>query len=443
MELGELRVVTQNSPSTYYYGAEERRGIEYELARAFADRLGVRLRMTTPKEFWRLFPAVTSGDAHIAAAGLTATEPRRAMVDFGPSYQHVEPVLIYRMGTRRPHSIEQVQGGNLEVLAGSSHVGLLRRLRESAPDLQWAENRAVSAEVLVRRVAQGDIDYAIVNSNELKLLRHYYPEVQVAFELESGRDLAWALPRNAPELREKVESFFAEIQATGELQSILDRYYYAARDFDFVGSRAFVRHLNARFPHYQAMFQEAELETGVDWRLLAAISYQESHWNADAVSPTGVRGLMMLTEKTAQMMQVDTRDDPRESIIGGARYFRRVLDKFPERIPTEDRLLLAVAAYNIGFGHVEDARIITEIRGADPDSWDDVRESLPLLSDEAWYSRVRRGYAPGSVPVQYVDNVRRYRALLEWMAGTEVLSAVPESDTAAPVVETGEAATTG
>jgi membrane-bound lytic murein transglycosylase F len=422
---GELRVITQNSPATFYYGTDEPRGIEFELARGFADRLGVSLRMYTADEFWRLFPDLLAGKAHIGAAGLTITLPRQEVVTFGPAYQTVEPQLIYRMGTKKPKSIADLNGGRLEVLQGSSHVGLLEEARERTPYLYWQETPATSAEALIRRVAHGEIDYAIVNSNEFNLLRHYYPEATVAFGLGVESQVAWAIPKHAESLRESIAAYFAEIESTGELQDILDRYYYAFRDFDFVGSRAFVRHLNTRFPQYENLFVEAELETGIDWRLLAAISYQESHWSSDAVSPTGVRGLMMLTEKTAKTVTVRDRRDPRESILGGARYFSLVLEKIPERIPEEDRIWMAVAAYNIGFGHLEDARIITQMQGGNPDNWEEVRERLPLLSDESWYKRVQRGFARGSVPVTYVDNVRRYFGLLQWMAGTEILSERP------------------
>jgi membrane-bound lytic murein transglycosylase F len=131
---------------------------------------------------------------------------------------------------------------------------------------------------------------------------------------------------------------------------------------------------------------------------------------------------MMLTQLTAEMMDVPDRSDPEASILGGARYFENVLNKIPERIPAEDRQWLAVAAYNIGFGHVEDARIITEMQGGNPDSWEEVRVRLPLLSNEDWHSRVERGFARGAVPVEYVDNVRRYYTLLRWTAGTQILA---------------------
>ena len=430
--MGELRIVTRNSPTTFYYGANERHGIEYELARAFADHLGVRLRLTTTDDIWQIFPEVSSGKAHIAAAGLIATEAREDMVAFGPGYQNVSAELVYRMGSPRPDSLADVAGGRLEVRAGSAHVGMLYRALESMPTLSWAENRTSDSEALIRRVAEGTIDYAIVNSNELEVLRNYYPEVSVAFDLESEGQLAWALPKGADDLREAVDGFFATMKATGDLDRILKRYYDAVPEFDFVDSRAFMSHLSERFPLYRRTFQAAERETGIDWRLIAAIAYQESHWDADAVSPTGVKGLMMLTAKTASMMDVEDRLDPHESILGGARYLADVLDKIPERIPAEDRLLMAVAAYNVGFGHLEDARIITESMDADKDSWDAVREHLPLLADEDWYPHLKRGYAQGYVPVQYVDNVRYYYWMLEQATSTDIFATVSRRTVARP-----------
>jgi membrane-bound lytic murein transglycosylase F len=434
--LGELRVVTRNAPTTFYYGANERYGIEYELAKAFADHLGVRLNLRTVDQIDQIFPAIASGQSHIAAAGLTVTESRENLVAFSPSYQEVTPQLIYRMGAKRPRSMEDVAGSLLEIRAGSSHVELLYRALDKIPGLAWAENRSSGAETLMRRVAQGTIDYAVVNSNEFNLLRNYYPEVRVAFDLESQASLGWALPRHAYDLQEEVSAFFAEMEATGDLGRILDRYYVATRDFDFVGASAFVRHLNERFAGFRSAFQAAENETGIDWKILAAIAYQESHWNADAVSPTGVKGLMMLTANTANLVGISDRADPRDSILGGARYLARVLEKFPDRIPEEDRMLMAIAAYNIGFGHVEDARIITESRDGNKDSWEDVRENLPLLTDERWYPHLKRGYAPGSVPVQYVDNVRHYYWLLDRVTGTKIFSALaitPQDKTGDPI----------
>ncbi len=416
---GELRVVTRNTPAAFYNGADEPRGIEYELARGFAERLGVGLRIYIADQ---VFPDLVARKAHIAAASLTVADARKDTVVFGPAYQDIQPQVIYRQGTKRPRSLADLRNGRLEVEAESSHAHLLTELRADEPLLTWIEDSDSSGEELIRRVAEGEIDYTIADSHLFELLRHFYPDLRVAFPLGPSDQLAWALPKGDEALRESIASYFAELEAMGELNRILDRYYFASREFDYVGSRAFMRHVNTRLPRYRDFFLEAERSTGIDWRLLAAIAYQESQWDPAAVSPTGVRGMMMLTEHTAGMMEVKDRLDARGSILGGAHYYLRVRRKVPERIGEPDRSWLAVAAYNLGFGHLEDARIITQTQGADPDRWDEVRARLPLLSDKAWFSRVQRGFAPGPTAVTYVDNVRRYYEILMWLDSHETLT---------------------
>ncbi len=312
MSRGELRVVTRNSPAAFYYGADEPRGIEYELARGFAQRLGVDLRIYMADQFGQVFPDVVSGKADVAAAALTVADARKEAVTFGPAYQNIQQQVIYKRGTKRPRKVTDLLGGRLEVVAESAHAALLEQVRREEPMLTWIEDAHVGAEELLRKVAAGDIEYTIADSHVFALLRHFYPDVRVAFNLGPANQVAWVLPKKADELRESIAAYFAEIEATGELQRIFDRYYFASREFDYVGSRAFVRHYNTRLPQYREYFREAELATGVDWRLLAAMAYQESHWNPEAVSPTGVRGMMMLTEHTAAMMEVENRTDPRD-----------------------------------------------------------------------------------------------------------------------------------
>lgn len=418
---GELRVVTRHSPTSFYTHDEEGRGVDYELVRGFADRLGVELRIQVAEELREVISSVADGSAHIGAANLTVTASRSELVRFGPGYQQVEQDLVYHRASARPRGIRDVIGGRIMVVAGSSHVGLLERARREHPHLEWVEDPSVNDEELVRMVAEGAIDYTIIDSHGFQLLRDGYPDVRAAFSFGQSGEMAWALPKDAAGLEERVAGYFAEIEATGELQEVLDRYYASSREFHYVESRAFARHLRSRLTRYRPFFEEAELETDVSWRLLAAMAYQESHWNPRAVSPTGVRGLMMLTKHTAELVGVDNRNDPRESILGGARYLTRVQNKIPDRIAEPDRLWLSVAAYNLGFGHLEDARVITEIQGGDPDNWQDVRARLPLLEDERWYKRVKRGYAPGSQAVTYVDNIQHYHEKLEWMTADDIL----------------------
>lgn len=418
LRTGELKVVTRNTPSAFYYGADEPRGVEYELARGYAKKLGVSLRIYIDD---RVFPDLESGKAEIGAASLTTSSAPRGGVAFGPGYQEIEPLIIYRQGTPRPNRLADLVGARLDVVAGSSHAALLEKLREEEPLLTWIEHSDRSSDELIRRVADGEIDYTVADSHLFELLRNFYPELRVGFALGPVDRLAWALPEGDDALRESIAAYFAEIESTGELKRILDRYYFASSEFDYVGSSAFMRHVDTRLPRYRSFFLEAERSTGVDWRLLAAIAYQESHWDPAAVSPTGVRGIMMLTEHTAKLMEVGDRHDARASILGGAHYYLRVRRKLPERIGEPDRTWLAVAAYNLGFGHLEDARILTQTQGANPDSWSEVRARLPLLADKEWFSRVERGYAPGQAAVRYVDNVRRYYEMLMWLDSHETL----------------------
>jgi len=169
----------------------------------------------------------------------------------------------------------------------------------------------------------------------------------------------------------------------------------------------FDQHVRERLPRYQSLFQQAALLSGTDWRLLAAIGYQESNWDPRAVSPTGVRGIMMLARDTADELDID-RDSPAECIEGGALYFQQIRDRLPPQIREPDRTNMALAAYNQGLGHLQDARTLAAQLGGDPDSWHDVRNALPLLADERWFSRVRHGYADGREAVRYVLNVRDY-----------------------------------
>jgi membrane-bound lytic murein transglycosylase MltF len=167
-----------------------------------------------------------------------------------------------------------------------------------------------------------------------------------------------------------------------------------------------------RLPALRRHFQEAQTLTGIDWRLLAAIGYQESQWDPGAVSPTGVRGVMMLTAETADRMGVDNRLDPRQSIIGGARYLALLKDALPPDIAEPDRTWIALAAYNQGQGHMEDARRIAKARGGDPDSWLDVKQALPLLSRGGYRHVTRYGYARGFEALTFAENIRNYYDIL-------------------------------
>jgi membrane-bound lytic murein transglycosylase F len=416
IDAGELRVVTRNLPSAYYLGAGGPQGPEFDMASRFAAELGVKLFMYSVPTVTDVARELDSRRAHIAAAGLTRGIRLPQHSGFGPPYQQVKEHLIFRQSDTRPRHLSQANQGHIEVVAGSSHAATLEQLRVSNPNLAWVENPVAETEELLYRLSRREFDYTVADSNEFAIGRSFHPEIRIAFDLSGGKALAWAVDTRDSSLLKRVTAFFASAKAEGRLAAILDTYYGGSERFDYIQARVFIEHIESRLPQYRHWFREAASEVGVDWRLLAAVGYQESHWNPTATSPTGVRGLMMLTEATARSLDVVDRLDPRASIFGGARYFVRVRNQIPKRILEPDRTWFALAAYNVGTGHLEDARILTQMHNKNPDSWTDVREHLPLLTQTKWYTRVKRGYARGWEPVRYVENIRGYMDILDWVA---------------------------
>jgi len=420
-ERGELRVLTRNAATTYYEGAEGPTGLEYNLAQGFADELGVKLTLVTVDNVADILDRLAEGEADLAAAGLTVTEERKARVRFGPAYQEITQQLVYRKGTPPPKDLASVNG-SLEVMSHSSHAEYLRRVKATKyPELSWAENPQAGSEDLLNLVWERLIDYTIADSNEVQINQRYYPNLRVAFDVSEPQNLAWAFPRHEGNdtLYTAAVDYFDQLEKTGRLAQLLERHYGHMDKLSFAGTRIFQRHVKLRLPQYEGLFRQAAKENGLDWRLLAAMAYQESHWEPDAVSPTGVRGLMMLTRATAKQLGIRERTDPVQSIAGGARYIKAMLEYVPPQIQGRDRLWLAVAAYNVGYGHLEDARIITESRGGNPDRWMDVKDNLPLLRKKSWYRHTRHGYARGDEARHYVQNIRSYYDILVWLTEQE------------------------
>jgi membrane-bound lytic murein transglycosylase F len=414
--LGELRVVTRSGPLSYYLGSDGTpQGPEYDLARRFADELGVRLKITPMPSYVDIYAALNSGQAHIAAAALKVPTRPVADIEFGPSYQRVREHLIYRRGAPRPGSLAEIGNGDLEIAAGSSHAKALCAARDSLPDLVWVEDATTNSQALLEGVADGSIDYTIADSTEFAFAHDTHPDLRIAFDFPGSQSLAWAASNRYPEFQRDMSVFFSSLNSTGELAAIVKHYYGRSEDAEFAEAPVFMRHLQSRLPLYKRWFEEAAQQSSQDWRLLAAIGYQESKWNPSAASASGALGLMQLTVESAIAVKVANPTDPRESIFGGARYFRQVYEKIPSHVPEPDRTWFALAAYNIGYGHLEDARVLAQRAGRDPDSWGDVRTFLPLLADERWYTQTENGYARGWEPVRYVDNIRGYVDLLEWM----------------------------
>ena len=416
-ESGELRLVTRNGPTTYYVERNEARGFEYELAKRLADELGVSLQVTTAFTLDDMFRTLRRGEADIAGAGLTSTSERRGEYVTSTAYHRQRPQVIYREDRRRPEQVGDLEGLVIAVLAGSSHVDLLRRLRrETGAALTWHTFNGTDALAILERVERGEADVAIVDSVEFRIQRNLLPSLEVAFDLATEQQMVWYLSPAADNrrLNRYLSSFFNRLESDGTLKELRRAYFGHVDSLNRVGVQTFITNMRDTLPTYRPHIERVAREHQLDWALLAAISYQESHWNPGAVSYTGVRGMMMLTLPTAEELGIDDREDLMQSLRGGARYFKDLLRRLPDGIDDPDRTWMALAAYNIGMGHLEDARVLTQRHGGDPDLWADVMQHLPQLEHSEHFETLKHGYARGREAVRYVQNIRHYYNVLQW-----------------------------
>ena len=405
-ERGSLIVGTINNPIYYFIGNDGEAGLEYELAKNFADYLGVRLEIKTLENNDALFKALENHDIDIAAANLLFHGKRAEQFQVGPTYTSASWQLVYRKGNNRPNSLNQLQNP-VEIAAGSDLVELLNEAKARNPKLQWQVATNATQEELLIQVAEGKIPYTIANSIDVAAAQQIRPELAVAFDLSDETSVHWYLANNTyNELQAALLEFMDDALETGLIDRIEEKYFRHLSQFDYVDTKSYLDAVEKVLPQYQPLFEKYQGE--LDWRLLAAVAYQESHWDPAATSPTGVRGMMMLTKDTADRMKISNRTDPEQSIKAGSEYLHWLLGQMPDTINKEERIWYALAAYNMGLGHILDARRLTKNLGGNPDNWLDVKNNLPLLSEKRHYSNLKYGYARGYEAHQYVENIRRY-----------------------------------
>ncbi|MCK5539717.1 MAG: membrane-bound lytic murein transglycosylase MltF [Deltaproteobacteria bacterium] len=410
---GTLTVLTQNIPTAYYHGPEGEMGFEYDLALAFAKELGLKLEIKVVDTISEMMEEIAENRADIAAGGLTRTPAREKRFIFGPDYFTVRQELVYRKNGPHPRDLEDLKNFDFVVLARSSYEERLRELRLKWPELKWQTTADYSTDQLLEKVWLKELPCTVADSNILAANLRHYPELKIAFSISKEQPLAWPLNKNRRKLQKKLLEWFAIFSKEGHLETLTERYYGHVEIFDYVDIKIFLRRVKTLLPTYRPLFEKYAKKFNIPWTLLAAKAYQESHWNPLAKSPTGVRGIMMLTRTTAEQMGIKNRLNVSESIRGGAQYFRRLLDRVPDSYPEKDRRNVAIAAYNVGMGHIHDARQLAQLLGHNPDLWSTLKETLPLLSQKKYYKDLKHGYARGYEPVRYVERINNYRDILE------------------------------
>ncbi len=410
-ESGTITVITRNSAHSYYSYRGIPMGFEYDLAKAFSEYLGVNLKVITPK--WQNLVAVlddSNGD--FIAASLTATPSRKQQVDFSNEYLSIRQMVVLHKDNYKIRTLEDLKGKTIHVRKGTSYEERLKELKDTGLDIQIKLHNDTPTEVLISRVAEKKIEVTIADSNIAKLNRRYYPDVKIVFSIEEPQSLAWAVKKGETTLLAKMNEFLKSIKENGMLDETYEKYYGNAEVFDYVDLKKYHQRLETRLPKYKRIIKTASKKHGFDWRLIAALIYQESHFDPQARSYTGAEGLMQITKTTAKELGISDRRNPKESIMGGVKYLKRLYRKYDEA-EHRDRVLIALASYNAGHRHVRDAMRIAEEMKLDPHSWPSLVKTLPLLCYPKYYVKSRYGYCRGSEPVRYVNRILNYYDILK------------------------------
>lgn len=409
----KLRVILRNSPTTFYEDKDgERVGFEYEMIKAFAKWLKVDLEIITVDSTEQLLDELELHRGDIGVGSLTITPEREQKLLFSTPYMEVnQEVVCHRKALAK--SLKSLLEKSIIVPKDTSYIETLSQLKIKHPDLEWKEDEEDSQDHTFELVQSGEFDCTIIDSNIRSLNQMFYPDLRLGFILGKKQQIAWAMNKENSELKTIHKEWFEKIFKRTGLNNLKDKYYATTQDFDPYDINKFNERVKTRLPKYKKIFIEAAEQIGWDWKLIAAISYQESHWNPESVSPTGVRGLMMLTQSTAKAMGVKDRTDPKESIMGGARYLQKLSRRLPNFIDKNSRLWMTLASYNVGYSHLRDARGLAAWKEKNPNTWAGVRKVLPFLSQKKYYKRLPHGYARGKEPVVYVDRIKNYYELIQ------------------------------
>lgn len=409
---GEIVFLTRNAPTTYYLTRDHVAGLEYDMAKSFALYLGVKPKFTVRNTISELIGGLQDKQGHIIAAGLIETESRATQFLSGPAYQEVSLQVVCHRDGIRPKTIQQLEDINLFTAPDSSYLEALMKIKQKHKDLKWLIAPEEDTEELLERVWKRELDCVVSDSNILAINQRYYPELVASFELDKKKPLVWLVDKKATKLKEQMDLWFEKYQKT-QLHQIKQKYFGHIEIFDYVDTKTYKKRIETILPQYRHIFEKVAKRYHFNWTLIAAQSYQESHWDEDAKSPTGVRGMMMLTRRTASELGVEDRVDPEQSIDGGVRYLYRLRQNLAQELQEPDLTWIALAAYNVGLGHVRDAQLLAKRQGLNPTRWSSLVKTLPLLAKKKYYVKLKYGYARGREPVRYVTNIRDYRDILE------------------------------
>ncbi len=422
-----IKVAVRVNPASYYWLDRRPTGLDHSLLRLFAEKQGIRLEIVPTVTAARAIQLLEENRVQIAAGALSVNESLKERFLLSPPYYHIRQKFIYRYPDTRPASLNAVAMEDMDISSHPRHLETLRLARKKNHDFtEWYLHENTDSHTLIEWINLGLIRYTLADSNELAASQLFHPYVKVAFDVSDELPVAWLFRKDAPDaLTSAVEDFFTEITDNRELDRLIDVHYPHVKELSYAEKLTFRELADQQLPKYSDEFRRVARLYGLNWKLLAAISYQESHWNPRAISPTGVKGLMMLTRDTARQHGIKNRSNPHNSILGGALHFLAERKKIPETVREPDRTWMALAAYNSGYGHLKDAIALTERRGGNPALWVDVEKALELLQKPEWFQKAQYGKPQGGDTPSYVKNVRNYQRLIDMIEG-DITTEIPK-----------------
>ena len=408
----KITLITDNNSNAYHLYRGQPMGFEYELARAFADFLDVDLEVVTPG--WNsMVPFLETGQGDFIGAALTITDRREKILSFSQPYMAVQQQLVYHKSTPGIDTLEALAGKTIHVRRNTSYHQRLEALRDSGLDIDIELLDNVPSEEIIQMVAEKKIKYTVVDSNIAQINRRYYPDIVIGIAIQDVEFVGWAVNPAEIRLLDRINHFFYHINKTGYYKKLSDKYYGNIDHFDYFDVKKFHQRLHTRFPKYRRYIIQEAFKYGFDWRIIAAMVYQESHFDPFAKSFTGVRGLMQVTESTAREMGISNRLDPVLSLRAGVKYLHTLYKRFDDIEDPNEKLLFAIGSYNVGYGHIKDAQKLAAADSLDPHKWASLEKTLPLLTKRKYYQKTRHGYARGREPVKHVRQVLMYYDILK------------------------------
>ena len=408
---GPVVVLTTKNPLIYIEKKSgEYAGMDHDLFESFSKHYGLNVKYVVLPDEESVLRALSKGEGDVGAARLRTLEDSEGFIA-APAYDETY-LSLFCQKRLNIQNIDDLHSRRVLLLNKDNFRGFADRLRQLSPSTELEIIDNTKALDLIKAVQNGNADCFVGETLNGDFYLRYYPQLEKITAFSDSYSLSWLLTSENQDLLKLIQAWYRHATRSDEISRVVDHYKSYLNQLSRHDISTFFKKVKSTLPEYKSTFVEAAKEQGLPWQLIAAVAYQESHWEAEARSYTGVRGLMQLTTDTAKHMGIEDRTDPHQSIRGGSKYLRYLMDQLPDEVHPRERLSLALAAYNIGILHLKDAQALAEKTGRNPNSWLHLREVLPLLADPDYANRLEYGPARGQETVDFVERVRSFYNLM-------------------------------